>query len=289
MIMDKLTSNPEQKEPQAAIKDLMRDLTEVVTALDGTRTEPGSIDAGAKLAAKLLANGCVPRLEQSLQGIVEHQQRRQAERLAGLSSAEAMAVRSWRESGKTLRQMDAGWRIGPIELRLDRAAARASVRYNGLTVIAHEAVEGAAGLEALVVRANALLKEASILPPADLQTALWDAFLFAAQRSGGNTQGVELRSVLEELRTALVRRARPEKLKLAAIRLQPWALSWILDEAFRHGPPISGGQRLALRTGTQRETRDIGVQVGPRELGGEPQIYCYMHAVAAAPAPLALT
>jgi hypothetical protein len=289
MIMDKLPSNPEQKEPQAAIKDLIRDLTEVVTALEGTRTEPGSIDASAKLAAKLLASGCVPRLEQSLRGIVEHQQCRQAERLAGLSSAEAMAVRSWRESGEALRQMDAGWRIGAIELRLDRATARASVRYNGLSVIAHEPVEGAAGLEALVVRAKALLKEASILPPADLQSAVWDAFLFAAQRSGGNTQGVELRSVLEELRTALVRRARPEKLKLAAIRLQPWALSWILDEAFRHGPPISGGQRLALRTGTQRETRDIGVQVGPRDPGGEPLIYCYMHAVAAAPAPLTLT
>jgi hypothetical protein len=274
---------PEDAKPTAVIRQVAQALAGLVRALQAGARKKVDVEAAGKLASDLLASGRLPRLEVALREIAEAGKQRTGERIAALGAAEAAAVRVWRDAGEFVRQTDSGWRIGHLELHLDKKAARGKVMYHGQTVVPPEPIEDAAALQALLETAKAKLAEVAGVARSDLPPALWDAYHYVSRRSAGSTQGAELREVLEELRIALLRRSHGEKQQLAALKLPSWALSWLLDEAFRPAPPVQNGRRLVLRTGTQRETREMGVRVGAREPGGEFQIFCYMQDVAVAP------
>lgn len=273
--MDERDATSNNSSPGSVIKQVAHvlDRIEQAVKVGGKNTD---LESGAKLAAELLGSGLLPRLEEALRQVVETERRRVGERVAAVGAAEATAVRVWRESGEFVRQTDLGWRVGHLELRLDKKTGRASVLYNGLLVVPPEPVDEAPSLQALVESGKARLAAVTTLSRSEIQAALWDAYHFVSRKSAGSAQSAELREVVDELRLALLRRARGEKQQLAILKLPNWALSWLLDEAFRPAPPVLNGRRLAMRTGTQRETRDMGVRVGAREPGGESQVFCFM-------------
>jgi hypothetical protein len=266
----------------AVIRNVSQALERIVRALQGGGKK-ADLESAGKLASELLAVVQPPRFEDALRELAEAGKRLAGERVAAFGAAEAAAVRVWRDAAEFVRQTDSGWRIGYLELRLDKEAARGSVLYNAQAVVPPEPIEDAVALQALLERAKAKLAEVAAVARSDLHAALWDAYHHVSRRSASSTQGAELREVLEELRIALLRRARGEKQQLATLKLPSWALSWLLDEAFRSAPPVQNGRRLSLRTGTQRETKEMGVRVGAREPGGEIQVFCYMQDVAFAP------
>ncbi len=204
------------------------------------------------------------------------------ERIAAFRPLEVEYVRAAREAGKSLRERANGWRVDMLELQLQREQARARFFYNREALVPWSPIGGPEDLANLEERARGLLGRAAY-PDEMLTTVFWDAYegerarRRAADRPRPET--VPLLDFYRGVRVALVRyeleEQAPDK-KLRYGELPRWAFLYNLDRYRALGTAVPEERRLGLQTGSQQESRTIGVVVNGLDAQQDYKTMCFI-------------
>ena len=207
------------------------------------------------------------------------------ERRAEFRKIEAAFVNARRKSGTPLRELDHAWRIGSIELQVHREQARARALYNREQVVGWKPITSPDDLEALVAAANAELEKRS-LPDKVLTEVCWRAYLTLAEQRAKDKKidaaRIPLLDLLREFRVALLR----HELSTGKIDRKPkyvefpmWSLLHNLDRYRKLGSKVPIEKRIAVETGSQRQTRSKGIILNGLDAKDEYKVFCYATAV----------
>lgn len=189
-----------------------------------------------------------------------------------------------RAGGAEVKELDSAWRVGPLELVVDRSQARARARYNQEDVVSWTPVAGANDLSAVVARADEQLRKAE-LPEAQLTDTFWRAYEAVRarrQREGkGIAELVPLPEFYREVRVELVRSELSGPSGSAAKRITrtempAWAFLYNADRYRRAAHGISVERRLGFQTGGQSEAREIGMVLNGLDAAASYKKFCYV-------------
>ena len=211
-----------------------------------------------------------------------HQARR--ERIAAFGPIEADFVRAAREGQKQLRERTNGWRIDMLELQLQREQARARFLYNREVLVAWSPVSTPDDLARLEERARLMLqKTVAAYPDELLVQVFWQAYEHERARRRGTgrarPEAVPILDFYRGLRVTLVRHEleeqQPDK-KLRYAELPRWAFLYNLDRYRALGSAVPEARRLGLQTGSQQESRSIGVVVNGLDAQQDYKTMCFI-------------
>ncbi len=204
------------------------------------------------------------------------------ERIATFRPIEAEWVRAARAAGQSVRERSSGWRVGMLELALQREQARARFFYNREALTPWSPIGDPTDLAALEERARTLLRGVALQD--ELLIAVFhDAYegaRAARQRDDrGRAEVVPLPDFYRGVRVALVRHEvaeqGPEK-KLRWAELPRWAFLHNLDRYRALGTTVPEKQRLGLQTGSQQETRQFGMVVNGLDATQDYKTMCFV-------------
>ena len=206
-------------------------------------------------------------------------------RIAAFRPLEAEYVRAAREQGKQLRERANGWRIDMLALELQREQARARFLYNREVLVSWSPVGSAEDLARLEERARAMLEKAAY-PDDMLREVFWNAYERERDRASRRQQGrkgrpetVPILDFYRAVRVALVdyelADEKPDK-RLRYGELPRWAFLYNLDRYRALAAGLPEGQRLGLQTGSQQESRTIGVVVNGLDAQQDYKTMCYI-------------
>ncbi len=202
-------------------------------------------------------------------------------RIAAFRPLEAEYVRTAREQGKQLRERANGWRIDMLELQLQREQARARFLYNREVLVSWSPVGSAEDLARLEERARAMLEKAAY-PDDMLREVFWSAYERARarrQQGKGRPETVPILDFYRAVRVALVdyelADEKPDK-RLRYGELPRWAFLYNLDRYRSLAAGAPEAQRLGLQTGSQQESRTIGVVVNGLDAQQDYKTMCYI-------------
>ena len=203
-------------------------------------------------------------------------------RVAAFRPLEAEYVRAAREQGKQLRERANGWRIDMLALELQREQARARFLYNREVLVSWSPVGSAEDLARLEERARAMLEKAAY-PDDMLREVFWNAYERerARRQQGrkGRPETVPILDFYRAVRVALVDYEladdKPDK-KLRYGELPRWAFLYNLDRYRSLAAGAPEAQRLGLQTGSQQESRTIGVVVNGLDAQQDYKTMCYI-------------
>ncbi len=251
--------------------------------------KPASADAAEQIqrALRRLPQGAtlgaaIDELRIQLEDALAEQQRAYTE---AFGRHEAAFIRAARDAGVTLREQNAGWRVGPIEMAFQRGAARARALYNHEEIVRWTAVADVSDLDKIRQRGTLLLDRARASLPDDLLVSvMWDAYVAArSARTAARTPSPEVIPVLtfyRELRVALVRHDLEGKrleAKLAHAEMPKWAFLYHLDRYRDLGAAVPVEQRLGFQTGSQAEsTRGRCVTLNGLDASQEYKEFCHV-------------
>lgn len=193
---------------------------------------------------------------------------------------EAAYIARVREEGKKLREFSSSWRIGPIELELNREQSKARVLYNKEEVIGWKPVAAAEDLEDLEAKARAQL-EKQALSEDELVGVVAAAFRRgrAERRSAPNPDLVPIHDLLREIRLELARRelsgSKPGR-RLKTADFPMWALLYNLD-CYRTISGRSGdGGLVGFQTGSmQEQQKGLGALLNGLDAVQDYRVFCY--------------
>ncbi len=291
----------EPPEPSAGAADEEAEPEETAAGLPQLQAEfrrlAGSLGAVAKIRAA--DPKALERLDAALKRLPESESLGQAlddlrgraaqflhaarrERIAAFRPLEAEWVRASREAGKRLRERSSGWRVDMLELALQREQARARFFYNREALTPWSPIGSADDLAALEARALALLGGVAFSDEM-LTSVFWDAYAgerTARGRDGqGRAEAVPLPDFYRGVRVALVRHeltgAGPEK-RLRWAELPRWAFLYNLDRYRALGTAVPAGRRLGLQTGSQQESRTIGMVINGLDAAQDYKTMCFV-------------
>ena len=203
-------------------------------------------------------------------------------RVAAFRPLEAEYVRTAREQGKQLRERANGWRIDMLALELQREQARARFLYNREVLVPWSPVGGAEDLARLEERARALLEKAAYSDDM-LREVFWNAYERARARRQqgrkGREETVPILDFYRAVRVALVdyelADEKPDK-RLRYGELPRWAFLYNLDRYRAQAAGMPEARRLGLQTGSQQESRTIGVVVNGLDAQQDYKTMCYI-------------
>lgn len=272
-------------EEKSEVQVLVADFGRVARMLDSVKTvKAGGPDAVEALdaALKRLPQGdtigqAVEDLRRRGEDIVKRARMHRGE---AFRRAEAEFIRSVRDDGRAVRELDSGWRIGCVELEVQREQGRIQFRYNHQVVQEWAAAGSREEIQRLEESALACLKKAAIVE-ASLAAVFWDAYTQARRR---HPQGsVPMTEFYPEVRIALVRRELAERkpdMRLTSVDLPRWAFLYNVDR-YRALRNVPSEQRLAFEPGNQAETRRIGMPINGLDARQDTRMICYVRAVGA--------
>lgn len=271
------------------LKSVLAELTTLLkplsTLLDIQPSKPESVSSLERGLARLPAAESIGSQLQEWKSRAERavKEIRRA-RVEQFGRWEAMLIARAREEGTPLREGEGAWRIGPLELVLDRSGLRAEVRYNEQPVVPWRPVEGAESLAKLIADGRKEL-ERRALPEAELIDVFWNAFDEARARRQRlrlpTPELIPLPDFQREVRLELVRRelaGRPKEAarKLTNVDLPMWAFLHEVDRYRALGDRIAGDKKLGFQTGGQLETREYGLVLNGLNAMAPYKKYCYV-------------
>ena len=284
----------ESAEPQP-LPQLQAEFRRLVAPLAAfTKVRPGDPRALERLDAALKrlppGEALAGALEELRERTARYVEQARRERIAAFRPIEAEYVRAAREQGKQLRERASGWRIDLLELQLQREQARARFLYNREVLVPWSPINNAEDLAQLEGRARAMLERATAAYPDDLLARVfWDAYEQERARRrpgrGARPEAVPLLDFYRGLRVALVRHEleeqQPDK-KLRYAELPRWTFLYNLDRYRALGAAVPEARRLGYQTGSQQESRTIGVVVNGLDAQQDYKTMCYIMPVQAA-------
>jgi len=189
---------------------------------------------------------------------------------------EADFVRSQREAGASVKELEQGWRVGRLELAVNRAQGRARVLFNREVVADWTPVRQGEQLEKLITTTDAKLKRAEI--PIDLLRESLEAAYEMARR-GRSAPRVSMPDFYRAFRVALVqkelKRGSPDK-RLTWAECPKWAFLYNLDR-YRQLGSAAGEARLTFETGSQQDQLDgLGMTLNGLSPEQEYKVCCWV-------------
>ena len=219
----------------------------------------------------------VDRLREATEQAISKEKRRRVE---GFRRAEAAFINNLKKNDVEFKEFDSSWRIGSLQLEVDRDRARVRVLYNREEVIRWKTIAEEAEFRKIFDEGNAKL-EAFRIEDQLLVDSLWVAC--CALRDVGKKDGkaktlVPIRDLYPELRIALVRqqlgKGNPGK-KLKYVEMPKWALLYNLDCYQALPPSIKSGRTITFTTGSQVQTAS-GLTLGGLRPKSSYKVYCFV-------------
>lgn len=276
-----------------ALKALARDAQALSKPLEAiAKLKPGDAEALDRLQ-KALAS--LPTGEQLGHALNELRVRAEttlrdarAARAESFRRHEADFVREQRAAGTPVRESGSdSWRVGPLELELQREASKARLLYNRDPVTAWKPIGSREDLNGLVAAAHKNL-EGAALPADALPELLWDAYEHlrrSAARQDAGAVRVPLNEFFREVRVALTRHelrsGKPDR-KLTRTELPRWAFLYNLDRYRRMLPELPAERRLGFETGSQHDhQKGMAMVMNGLDANADYKSYCYVYAAPA--------
>lgn len=206
-----------------------------------------------------------------------------AKRSSEFRKIEAAFISSERERGTNIRESNNGWRIGPLELEVDRDRGTARILFSKEVLVTWKKIADPADLQSAIAQANSMLEKAAI-PDDSIARVFWDAYshLLSGAKNGAKSPArVQLRDFYRELRVSLVRNelrsAKQSDKKLASADFPKWAFAFNLSRYAQKRESIDPQMLLTFETGSQQDYgRGLGVVVTPLESAQDAKNYCYI-------------
>lgn len=246
--------------------------------------KPGSADSLEKLEsalARLPAGDTFSRAVEALRTRAsETLTRARRERGDAFRRIETEFVQSSRTQGEPVREQSNGWRVASLELQVRREQGQIRWLYNREVLIDWSPVTSAAVFADARGKAQLLLKKEE-LPETVLKDAFWDTYqecLRLQQSQGRSSNLVPLGDFYRELRLTLVRREltqKPDK-RISQAEFPKWAFLYNLDRYRTLAASLPADRRLALQTGSQRDTARLGMVTNGLDGRQDYQVVCYV-------------
>ncbi len=180
-----------------------------------------------------------------------------AQRIKDFRSHEATFVRSMQGSGVPVREFSSSWRIGAVEVELQREESRVRCAYNRDVILPWRPVSGEADLHSALGDAVTLLDTHAI--PIDELVPLIERAHDDAVRHVPASKDSGLVPILELLRSLRIERFRADLASgqpgksLRNHELPMWALLHNLDRYRDHTAKNDVSPRVGFQTGSQQE------------------------------------
>jgi hypothetical protein len=268
---DRNSGDFDPKGVTSGFSELLKPLTRVASVRKG----PGSFrelttalqavpeDIGAQISAA--------RVEVARQ--VELERMRRSESFGRTFSA---FVTRCRDQGRTVREAE-GWRIDELEIRTRPDASEVAILYNRAPIGDWLGVSSANELETAYLAATSDLRRHD-LPQESLIEALWDAYRYLALTGRRPTASVPIRDLHREIRAALVRHEIGKKVdrSMKVTEMPYWAFLHNLDRYRDLAGAVPHEKRLVFQTGSQADTKRIGITLNGLRANEEYKSYCYV-------------
>lgn len=261
-----------------AWRDLAKLLSQVGDARLYRSSGPEELEKKLKAVPEsALLTAEIDRLREATEQAIKKEKRRRVE---DFRRAEAVFINNLKKCGVELKEFDSSWRIGSLQLEVDRELSRVRVLYNREEVIRWKTISVEAEFRKLFDEGNAKLEEFRIEDQL-LVDSLWDAC--RALRDGRKMDGkaktlVPILDLYPELRITLVRqqlgKGNPGK-KLKYMELPKWALLYNLDCYLALPSSIKSGKTIAFTTGSQVQ-HSSGLTLGGLQPRNSYKVFCFV-------------
>lgn len=206
-----------------------------------------------------------------------------AKRAKAFGALEAAFVRVARDRGLATREFDTAWRVGPLEVQVQREGSRVRCLYNREPVVPWTAVATEGDLMAAYEKGAALLEESAI-PEAELAALVSRAFDDALRTTTETLRANGLVPVHDLLRSLRLERIRDELSASSpgkALRNHDfplWAQLYNLDRYREAVPRLETVLRISFQTGSQQEQAQ-GKSITLNGLNATNDYHTYTYAV----------
>jgi hypothetical protein len=285
-----MTSSDDQAlDETAAIKSLQRDAVSIAKQFEAiTKLKPSDPEVLEKLQKALASLTTGPQLAAAVEELKgrgqQHLAALRAARVEAFRRHEADFVRAARDTNQKVREVGgSAWRIGSLELEVQREASRARVHYNRDPVTKWTPIASRADLDGLLATASRALDLAGIAEDA-LPDVFWDAYEHLRRSHPGAAAAarVPLPEFFREVRVSLARHelrtGKPDR-KLTRTELPRWAFLYNLDRYRRLLPALPADRRLSFETGSQHDhQKGLAMVVNGLDAADDYKSYCYVYA-----------
>ena len=235
-------------------------LASTLTALASVKSASKTFLADLRKAVDRLPDG--RDAAQAVDGIreqaVEFLEAETARRAKAFRVLEAAFIRDARDRGLPTREFDSSWRVGPLEVQVQREDSRARCVYNREPVVPWTAVANEGDLMAVFEKGVAML-ERSAIPEVELIALVSRAFDDAIRTTTETLRARGLVPVHDLLRSFRLERIRDELSRSrpgTALRNHDfplWAQLHNLDRYREATPRVDGCSVVSFQTGSQQE------------------------------------
>lgn len=202
-------------------------------------------------------------------------------RAKAFSSLEAAFIRSARDRGLVTREFSSAWRVGPLEVQIQREQSRVRCLYNREQVTPWTAVATDGDLMAAFDKGAALL-EGSAISEAELVALVSSAFDDAIRTTAETLRASGLVPVHDLLRSFRLERIRAELVgsspgkALTRHEFPLWAQLYNLDRYRDISPRAGPSSRVSFQTGSQQEqARGKSITLNGLNASHDYQTYTY--------------
>lgn len=273
---------------KATLKEIITQFQKLAKPLEAiSKLKPGDAETLIKLEAALKALASGAAFGSALDEVAGRASALVAEarkaRVQAFGRLETAFIKSAEAEGKSIRELDNGWRIGGLELQVEREQSRARVLLNREILLSWAPIQDSADLPNLVGTAAALLEKAA-LPEQELISLFFEAYEVArdARRRHGAPafHRVPVLQLYREFHLARARReleaGKPGK-KISTLEVPLWAFLYNLDRYRALGAAVPEEQRLGMETGSQKEASSgMGVVINGLDARRDYQVICYI-------------
>ncbi|NLX03474.1 MAG: hypothetical protein GXY40_13265 [Syntrophomonadaceae bacterium] len=224
-------------------------------------------------------------VEELREKITSFIQQSQQTRMESFGRIEAEFIRNTRKQHKSVREQARGWRIGPLEVEMDREQSRVRFLYNREVLLPWQSVFCKEDIEKSELKALDMLGK-SLLPEPTLIKTCWETYQnlkILSNRPGANhSELVPIDAFYRELRAQLVRTQletkKPDS-KLNYIEMPRWAFLYNLD-CYRTIRFPDQTPRLGFQAGSQMEvSKGMGFVLNGLDALEDYKTFCYVIAV----------
>jgi hypothetical protein len=274
------------REVQLAVQEIVAEFRKVVAPLRAIAElkprQPDILDKLDQALARLASGESVGKTVEALRAkgreVIARGRRQRVEEFKRI---EAEFIRRSRDENHVVRESAEGWRLGPLELQVRREQAQCRTLYNREVLLDWSRVATLDDIQQISAKSLELLKK-WLLPESTLADSFWEAYeeCRARRRAAekGNPDVVPLLDFYRELRLALARHdlaQRPDK-KFSYPEFPKWAFLHNLDVYMSRSSSLPADRRLTLQTGSQQETRRIGMVVNGLDARQEYKAVCFI-------------
>lgn len=206
-------------------------------------------------------------------------------RVENIKKIETAYIRKMIGMGKAVREFDNGWRVGPLEIQVNRQSARISSWYNNENLIKWQSVADVEDIEKIENKSLDMLAKAAI-PKDIIFQSFWDAYQAALTNKAdkNDSQLVSITDFYRELRIVLVRQRIAGKSVYRKINkyvdFPKWAFLYNLDVYRSLFGAVKSEQMLTLQIGSMSEvSKGNGYIINGLDAESEYKVMCYIRPI----------